>query len=912
MSAPDVEIITYGGGDLLWSLFNAISMLFYGKGQYSSVIQPLCVITAMIGGTWGVSKCFFQPSIDSLLTKYFLPLLAVPYFLIAPQANVHIIDKLNLEDKLNGKPLVVAKVPLIFAKIAGITSYWGYVITEAIENVMHTPNDAMYSKTGKIFGAETALDFSRLRLNNATQAQNIHHFTQQCIIYDIALGRYSIDELRKTSNLLPFLADKTSVVRMIPYVDPISKKMDYVTCKEAIGKMNSLFDEEVAYYTKHEMLKSLPIAYQTLVDFKNHAENKISGQMSNAILDNKSVVKNIVSVNAFNDAAARFATERARDNQRAVYQTAGSIAGTTLVTMRIIFEALIYASFVLILPLSMIPGGIKFIGNWIFLNVWIQLWPPLYGIINYITMLCAQKYAQSIMGDISGGYSLFTSAGFQDLALDTAALGGFLSLSVPVLSFYLLQNLQSMAHLSGSLMTPAHSSAITAASELTTGNYSFANTSMGQVSYDNQTSFQQNNAPTLSSGFFTDNYGTYQVKHGREHITVNQDPSHLNTSISTAEAYSNSLQNAKQNAKTMVDGSLESYTQTRGIAERSTADFIQHVASSDIYSNGYSTTETLATQNSANFVVNAAESWGSSHGLSSRDSLEHFASLGLDIPIISIKGGHSESCSALSDDALQEAKNIFESEDFQHHYQQVINSTMNESTNNMTDEGRRFAENFSASTEKLKSSQDQVSIAHSELNQISENLNYVQSHTSSVNTNLNTEFSNWLNDRGALSTLFDRESEPTLNVLRNEFIEEKCRSEMPNLQHYREPAKGSGIIPSLESEWDSAKNTVQQRATDMNLSYDQNIHDKQRIAYQYDTQSSIVSHALSSQQNSISHRQDSIKEELNNERKKSGHTRLNNRVLENGKHVKDTVNTLISDQAASTCGWFESYSNSQP
>lgn len=37
MSHHDVEIITYGGGDLLLMVFNAISMLFYGG---KSVVDP--------------------------------------------------------------------------------------------------------------------------------------------------------------------------------------------------------------------------------------------------------------------------------------------------------------------------------------------------------------------------------------------------------------------------------------------------------------------------------------------------------------------------------------------------------------------------------------------------------------------------------------------------------------------------------------------------------------------------------------------------------------------------------------------------------------------------------------------------------------------------------------------------------
>ncbi len=895
MSMTDVEVITYGGGDLLRMVFNAVAMLFYGSKNNSSFVQPLCIISAMIGGAWGVSRCFFQSYTEAFLTKYMLPLLAIPALLIVPQARVHVIDKLN------DKPLVVDHVPLLFAKIAGMTSYWGFRMTQAIENVMHTPNDVKYCKTGMIFGSDAALDFSRLKLNNGTLAQNLHHFTQQCIIYDIALGRYTIDQLRRSSQLLTFLKNNTSKVRMIPYVDPDSKKMEYLTCIESVDKMGPLFNKEVEYYTKHEVLKKIPITYQTLLNFKQQTEDKISNQIANATSgDVNGLCKDIIVVNAFNDATTRFATERAKDNQRNIYQTAGSLAGNSLVTMRIVFEALIYASFALILPLSLLPGGIKFIGSWVFLNIWIQLWPPLYGILNYITVLCAQKYASSVMGGLSEGFSLFTSVGFQDIAFDTAALSGFLSLSVPVISFYILQNVQSLVHLTGSLMTPAHSSAIAASSELSTGNYSFANTSMGQVSYENQTAFQQNTAPTLSSGFFTDNHGTHQIKYGENHLTVNQDPSNLNTSISTAEAYTNSLQNAQQNAETQVNSKQGMYTETRGIAERNVADIVQHVASSDMYSNGYSTSQTQAAQESANWITNAAESWGHQHGVSGRESLEYFSSLGMDWPIgIVARGGHSANCSTLSDEARQSAENIFISKDFQEHYQRALNCTNSESTNFMTDEGKRLVENYATSMEKLKSSQEQFSTAHSELNQISENLSYVQSNTNTVNTNLNTEFGNWLNERGALGTLFDKKRTQELNTLRDAFIEEKCQSEIGNLKHFNDPSVSSSPLPNINNgDWEGLKDNLQNKASEIGLSHSQH---GQQVIRQYEDQASIVSHKLSSRDQELNDSHKQHKEGFDAEHKRLLLSRLNERTGEN-------IQSVFNDPGINW-SWFDDYAN---
>ena len=107
MSASNIEVITYGGGDILWSIFNAISMLFYGKGENSSFVQPLCIISASIGGSLAISRCFFQSYTEMFFTKYMLPLLVIPTLLMVPYTEVHIVDLTT------GKQAVVERVPFL-------------------------------------------------------------------------------------------------------------------------------------------------------------------------------------------------------------------------------------------------------------------------------------------------------------------------------------------------------------------------------------------------------------------------------------------------------------------------------------------------------------------------------------------------------------------------------------------------------------------------------------------------------------------------------------------------------------------------------------------------------------------------------------------------------------------------------
>lgn len=115
---------------------------------------------------------------------------------------------------------------------------------------MHVPQDTSYNSTGMIFGAETSLDANKYQLSNPDLEQNLKLFSKQCVLYDLALGRYSIDEMKKATDLWKFFEEKTSNTRMITYRAPESsgkQKTRYLTCKEAIAVMTPVFEKEKAY-----------------------------------------------------------------------------------------------------------------------------------------------------------------------------------------------------------------------------------------------------------------------------------------------------------------------------------------------------------------------------------------------------------------------------------------------------------------------------------------------------------------------------------------------------------------------------------------------------------------------------------------------------------------------------------------
>src|SRR5258708_34724930 len=112
-----LTIVTYGGGEILQHIFNAIAKLFYGNE--SGIIRPLMVICASIGGFWAICKAVLSLSIDPLISKYLFPLIAISTLFLIPSTSVRI------EDVLKDRSYKVDHVPVLLAKFSELVSSIG-------------------------------------------------------------------------------------------------------------------------------------------------------------------------------------------------------------------------------------------------------------------------------------------------------------------------------------------------------------------------------------------------------------------------------------------------------------------------------------------------------------------------------------------------------------------------------------------------------------------------------------------------------------------------------------------------------------------------------------------------------------------------------------------------------------------
>ncbi len=738
-----MTVITYGGGEILYSVFNAIAMLLNSD---KGILNPLMIIAISCGALWAAGSAFFSSQADSLILKYFLPLITITSVLMLPSSSI------KIEDIVTHHSYNVDHVPFFLARTAELISSIGYTITGAIESVMHVPNDTSYNATGMIFGSESTLDMSKYRLTNAVLEQNLKRFSKQCVFYDIALNRYTLNDLKKTSDLWGFLAERSSKVRMIPYTDPTdkTKKTRFLNCLEAVKEMTPIFEKEKKYYATQDIIKDLPLTFQALTGLRKEKEELISQQL----------MMNMISGEFQGE---RLAKNRAYTQQKSTYVILGSLASSSLITMRAVLEALIYASIILVIPLSVLPGGLSFVTNWLWMLIWLQMWAPFYAILNYIMQTAARAKVAAIfigLSDPEQGLNFFTSAGLLDIHDNIFALSGYLSASIPFISYAIVKGgVSSFIHLAGSMMTPAHAAATSAAGEQTSGNYSFANTSFGGSSYGNESAFQKNNAPSLSHGYTTEHTGDTSITQTAEgKQIIKQHLSDFGTNINIDETISNGLQNSRQHAEMVTISEQKSFAESASSHGRKMADFSSHLAQSNNHAVGLSERDGVNIQESARQFESTAHDMAEHHGITDKQSqailmgTSNIASLAEALPVVgrivanvipNLTFGRDASIDAIASEAIRIAGGV----EFQANTQKILDYAKSDTFTSLDDNGIRYVEGITHSLDKVESSQMSYQAAKTYSDQLSKTESWMEQNSLSIKQTLNQDFVNWTSEK---------------------------------------------------------------------------------------------------------------------------------------------------------------------
>ena len=495
-------ITTYGGGEAFYYVFEGIAALMGSQGFMNNLFR--------LGGLLGICWVFVLIAFRNAYEQAFLWLfwfMTATLVLFAPKATVWIKDPLTFQS-----PRKVDGVPFVLAAFAGISSSIGTALTEKMESVFTLPDYLPYHETGTVFASKLMMKARQIRITDPEFKANMERFVNRCIVYDAMIGhKYTMKDLQRTDDVWGLVSSKASPVRGFLYREPgAGKKGEIVTCRVGAQKLQNLWQEQMneaariygsGFFRKDArtgqdmFLAYLPQSFQLLTKLSADAPKLLQQEMMiNAIRDG--------SQNKLDElrGSVSYATARALMQQEMNNRTMGEVASEVLVIAKAVIEALCYASFIFVVILSLVHNGYIILWNYAGVLMWLQMWAPLYAVLNLFMTLYGQYRSSGIIGS---GLTMMNSAAIAQVNAQVASMAGWLSCSLPFISYAIVKGgVSSFMNIAGNIISSAQSAVSSASSEAASGNFSLGNVSMGTQAYQNTSRFQSNTAPSYRDGSF--------------------------------------------------------------------------------------------------------------------------------------------------------------------------------------------------------------------------------------------------------------------------------------------------------------------------------------------------------------------------------------------------------------------------
>lgn len=764
-------IYSFGGGETLRYIFNGLAMVlsFGEQGLASSLIRLVGIVSVI----WILAIAMVRQSILPAL-HWFIWFLCVINLLLIPRTSVYICDPLTYQ----GVRPKVDNIPVLLAAVSSLISGIGKSLTEKLEQVFTLPNYLPYHETGLVFGSRLMAESTLFRIQDPLFQENMQRFVQQCVVYDVMIGsKYTMKDLKNSKDIWQLVSAKASPLLGFFYRMPNPADSTIKTCQDGAKDLNEQWVTELqeaslkfgkhffpnveAAQARNSFLEKLPQSYALL--------SKISLQASD-ILQQEMMVNAIQSASRAKayqlGAAADYGSAKASLQQRASYEIAGEMARLALPVMKNVFEAIAYGAFVFIFPLIVLPNGYQTLATYLGILIWIQLWAPLYAILNLIMLLTAQAKGVAYAG--LEGLTLATSQGLANLNHDMSALTGWLSFSVPAIAYMMVKGgASSFVHLANHLGSAAQSAIASTGHEVSSGNISLSNFSQGTQSLHNQTAFQTKRNAEHFSGQFSHNLddGAIQVTMADGRVFSSgsgRTVSSLGTEVWGSNNFSAQLSKASQQEQSLMESEGTEIAKSISEASRQATDLFNRISQGESSSKNYSldtsSAESKSFNNTLRFTRNLQKTFGISQdeamqlGLSASIAASLTANGGLlkkglgalaslIIPNVSIglnaQGSYSKQAGRklTMDDIHIAAKESGYSESIES-IQKAIEHQQYGTSNSKE---KNLSSGLSASLEKLRSQRDSYQLHYQKAERLSQGAQIMETSSFDNRTNLTQE-----------------------------------------------------------------------------------------------------------------------------------------------------------------------------
>jgi conjugal transfer mating pair stabilization protein TraG len=485
-----------------------------GDGDMLGAMKSLALIGLLVAV--GAAMLMIQ-RVEGIWT-WFLMLTFFYVGMFLPKKDLSIQDRTGVQ-----AATVVANVPLGLAFFASTTSQIGAWMTGATETVFVLPADLKFQKNGMMFGAKLVQDARTLAVTDPKFRYDLMLYIRNCLNPDILDGYKDPKVIRDAPDLWTAIGD-TNPGRWTT----VDSGANTQNCPNAYTYLTPLWTAQISEATTlfgriTNTVEPNPTAAETLVKSQlADAYATLLGISASA----SDIVRQNMMLNLFNDAAitipqlmndpvaAQSAIAKAQADASAAvqYSVMGKIGEEALPKVRNVMELLIIGLFPMLF-LFMIGAGVKglsLLKNYVMALMWVQLWAPLYAILNFIgTYSTAAKMKAALTG--TTGITMGNVDIVQSVALSQQNIAGMLTLSVPVIAWAIVKMGElGMGSAASAAFAPSTGGVSGAAGSISSGNLSAGNTSLDNKSYNNTQANKDNREMQIMANAASFGMGAYK------------------------------------------------------------------------------------------------------------------------------------------------------------------------------------------------------------------------------------------------------------------------------------------------------------------------------------------------------------------------------------------------------------------
>ncbi len=491
------EIYSYGNNDALVQVFNGIAALM-GGSNYADLIRVVMLISlfaAVVGGIFAARFNGFN---------WFIGMTLFYMLLFVPKVTVIVVDKLT-----NQPPVTVDNVPIGLGFFAHFTSKIGDYLTTSFETVFSLPNDLTYQTHGVLFGNKLIKKSMSWEIPDADMRENFLAFVKNCTYRDIQDGTIGLQTLNTSQDIWGTMsttnAGRVVVLPMWPWF-PMSCSFAYTILN---ANANAMINDGLTRYgmqlnpqitvpaiAQATLANQLQAATTNLLGIANTGQQTVMQNYMRNILAGGGVA---LAQQLGDPAATQMALAQAQAEATADLsgKTMANIAEEALPMVRNTVEVICYAIFPIVFLTFLLPmtAAITSLKGYLYTLLWVQLWPPLYAVLNLVLTLESQRQMSSIAAN-GWGLSIASMDSIANTAISGQSIAGYLVIAIPVIAAGLVKGMDSVMTGIASAGTQSIQKSIGASGQAVgTGNLSYGTVNHNTAAFDMMTGNKNSTAP---------------------------------------------------------------------------------------------------------------------------------------------------------------------------------------------------------------------------------------------------------------------------------------------------------------------------------------------------------------------------------------------------------------------------------